>query len=115
LDLGSLRHTETQPEQVESGMGAFREAELNLRLYFENEGCNDMAEKHIAPSHIHTELTLQALERAMSGIRFIQENDMSTSEFRDRLPEVLDELKKATYYLKHLRTPSTSTPMFLNN
>ena len=86
-----------------------------MRLYFENEGCNDMAEKHIAPSHIHTELTLQALERAMSGIRFIQENDMSTSEFRDRLPEVLDELKKATYFLKNLKNFSTLTSMFLNN
>jgi hypothetical protein len=96
-------------------MGAFAKPELKLSLFFENEGCNEMAEKHITPSHLHTELALQALERAMSGIRFIQKNDMSTSEFRDRLPEVLDELKKATYFLKNLKNFSTLTSMFLNN
>jgi hypothetical protein len=74
-----------------------------------------MAEKHIAPSHLHAELALQAIQRAMSGIRFIQETDMSISGFRDRLPEVADELKKATYFLKNLKNPSTLTSMFLNN
>lgn len=94
------------------GMGALGEPELNLRINFENEGCGDMANKHDIPSHIHVEL---ALERAMSGIRLIEENDICISEFRERLPAVMNELNKATFFLSKLKNPATSTPIFLTN
>ena len=73
-----------------------------------------MAKKQNTSSHINLELALLALQTAMSGIRLIEQNDI-TSEFRDRLPAVLDELSKATYFLNKLKTPSTSMPIFFNN
>jgi len=95
-------------------MGAFAKPELKLRVRFE-KGSGDMAEKHDIPSHVHVELVLLALERAMSGIRFIEENDICISEFRKRLPAVMNELNKATFFLRELKAPSTSTPIFLSN
>lgn len=74
-----------------------------------------MAKEHNIPSHIHVELALLALQSAISEIRFIEESEISISEFRDRLPCVLDELNKATYYLSNLKNPSTPTPIFSNN
>ena len=74
-----------------------------------------MAKEQNTPSHGHVELALLALERAMSEIRLIEENHTSTSEFRDSLPAIMNELNKASFFLSELRTPSTSTPMFLNN
>ena len=74
-----------------------------------------MAKEQNTPSHVHVELALLALERAMSGIRLIEENHTSTSEFHDPLPAVMNDLNKATFFLSKLRTPSTSMPMFLNN
>jgi hypothetical protein len=57
-----------------------------------------MAKGHAIPSHIHVELALLASQSAIAGIRSIDENDISKSEIRDRLPAVLDELEKATYF-----------------
>jgi hypothetical protein len=62
-----------------------------------------MAKEHKVPSHIDVELALLALESAISGIQFIDENDFSTAEFRDCLPAVLEQLNNATYYLTNLK------------
>ena len=97
------------------GMGAFGEPELNLRTKFENEGCGEMPKGHDIPSYIHTEPALHAIQCALSGIRFIAENDINTSELRDCRLSLLDELNKATYYLGKLENPSPLTPMFYNN
>ena len=69
------------------------------------KGYGDMAKEQNTPSHVNLELALLALQTAMSGIRLIEQNDI-TSEFRGRLPAVLDELSKATYFLNKLKTPS---------
>ena len=61
------------------------------------------------------ELALLALERAMSGIQLIEECDTNASEFRAHLPVVLDELKKAKYFLCGLKTAPASMPIFFDN
>jgi hypothetical protein len=96
-------------------MAAFGEPELNLRGNFESEGCCDMAKGHDTPSYIHTEPALHAIQCALSGIRFIAENDINTSPLRDCPLSLLDELNKATYYLSKLENPSLLAPMFYNN
>ena len=90
-----FRHTGTQPQQVQRGMGAFGEPDLI--------SCGDMAKEHKVPSHIDVELALLALESAISGIQFIDDNDFTTAEFRDCLPAVLEQLNNATYYLTNLK------------
>jgi hypothetical protein len=71
-------------------------------------------EKNTA-SPICLELALLALQRAMSGIELIEECDTNASEFRAHLPAVLDELKKAKYFLHGLKTAPISMPMFSDN
>ena len=71
-------------------------------------------EKNTA-SPICLELALLALERAMSGIQLIEECDTNASEFRAHLPVVLDELKKAKYFLRGLKTAPTALPIFFDN
>ena len=70
-----------------------------------------MAKERDIPSHIHVELALLALEKAMSGIRLIEENDICIAEFRERLPAVMNELNKATFFLSNLKAPSKRTPI----
>jgi hypothetical protein len=74
-----------------------------------------MAKGHAIPSHIHVELALLALQSAIAGIRSIDENDINKSEIRDRLPAVLHELVKATYFLSQLKNLPAQTPIFLDN
>jgi hypothetical protein len=76
------------------------------------KGYGDMAKEKYTPSPICLEL---ALQRAMSGIQLIEECDSNASEFRAHLPAVLDELKKAKYFLRGAKTAPTSTPMFFDN
>lgn len=58
----------------------------------------------IAKEHnVHVELALLALQGAMSEIRFIEENEINNSGFRDRLPVLLHELNKAVYYLSNIK------------
>jgi hypothetical protein len=71
-----------------------------------------MAKEKYTPSPICLELALLALQRTMSGIQLIEECDINASEFRARLPAVLDELKKAKYFLREVKTATTSTPTF---
>ena len=71
-------------------------------------------EKNTA-SPICLELALLALQRAISGIELIEECDTNASEFRAHLPAVLDELKKAKYFLRGLKTAPISMPMFSDN
>jgi hypothetical protein len=74
-----------------------------------------MAKGPAIPSHIHVELALLALQSARAGIRSIDENDISKSEIRDRLPAVLDELDKAAYFLSQLKNLPTQAPIFSDN
>jgi hypothetical protein len=74
-----------------------------------------MAKEHNIPSYVHTNMALLALQRAMSGIRLIEGEGISISEYRDCLPAIFDELNKVAYYLSSLKNRSTPTPMFLNN
>ena len=62
-----------------------------------------MAKEQNTPSHVHVELALLALQEATSRVRFIEQNDF-TSEFRDHLPAVLQDLSRASYYLNNLKT-----------
>jgi hypothetical protein len=79
------------------------------------KGCGGMAKEKNTSSHICLELALLALERAMSGIQLTEECDINASEFRAHLPAVLDELKKAQYFLRGLKTAPTSMPIFFDN
>jgi hypothetical protein len=74
-----------------------------------------MAKEKYTPSHICLELALLALQRATLGIQLIEECDINASEFRAHLPAVLDELKKAKYFLREVKTGPISTPMFFDN
>jgi hypothetical protein len=71
-------------------------------------------EKNTA-SPICLELALLALQRAISGIQLIEECDTNVSEFRAHLPAVLDELKKAKYFLRVVKTAPTAMPIFFDN
>jgi hypothetical protein len=79
------------------------------------QGCGDMPKEKNTASPVCLELALIALERAMSGILLIEECDTNASEFRAHLPVVLDELKKAKYFLRGLKTAATSMPTFSDN
>jgi hypothetical protein len=61
-----------------------------------------MAKEQDIPFHICTQLALQAVQEATSRVRFIEQNDI-TSEFRDHLPAVLQDLSRASYYLNNLK------------
>ena len=74
-----------------------------------------MSKEKYTASPICLELALLALQRAMSGIRLIEENDIDASEFRAHLPAVLDELKKARYFLREVKAAPKSTPVFSDN
>jgi hypothetical protein len=74
-----------------------------------------MSQEKITASPICLELALLAVQRAISGIQLIEECDINASEFRAHLPVVLDELKKAKYFLRGLQTAPTSMPMFSDN
>ena len=74
-----------------------------------------MAKEEYNHLDICLELALVALQRAMSGIRLIEENDIDASEFRAHLPAVLDELKKARYFLREVKAAPKATPMFSDN
>jgi hypothetical protein len=63
----------------------------------------------------HTEramLAMQALQRALVGVRLIEENASSTFEFRELFLAVWDDLNTASHYLNTLSEP---TPVFLYN
>jgi hypothetical protein len=74
-----------------------------------------MPKEKITASPICVELALLALQRAISGIQLIEECDINASEFRAHLPAVLDELRKAKYFLRGLKTAPISMPMFSDN
>ena len=65
----------------------------------------------IATAHINipVEMALLALQGAMSEIRFIEQNAVNNSGFRDRLPVLMNELNKAIYYLSNLKHPASQT------
>jgi hypothetical protein len=75
----------------------------------------DMPTEKNTASPICLELALMALQRAISGIQLIEECDINASEFRAHLPAVLDELKKAKYFLGEIKNAPTSMPMFSDN
>jgi hypothetical protein len=60
-------------------------------------------------------LALQALERAITKLRYIEENQMGIAEFWESFPSVIDELNKATYHLNTQRISSAKSPIFLAN
>jgi hypothetical protein len=65
----------------------------------------------------HTERAMgafRALQRATSAMRFIEENEISVSQFRESFPVIWDDLNKATHYLSCV-DPSRPTPIFLYN
>jgi hypothetical protein len=64
-----------------------------------------MAKENNIPSHIHTELALLELHSAIAMLRLIAESEITTSDFRDCLPVLLNELNNATYYLSYLKNP----------
>ena len=85
-------------------MAAFEEGALELRIVFEKQKrVDDMTKEQEIPSHICTQLALKALQGAMSRVRFIEQNDI-TSEFRDYFPAILQDLNSARYYLENLKT-----------
>ena len=74
-----------------------------------------MAKEKNTPSNICLELALLSVQRAMSGIQLIEECDINAADFRTLFPAVLDELKKAKYFLREVKTAPRSTPTFSDN
>ena len=74
-----------------------------------------MAKEEYNHLDICLELALVALQRAMSGIQLIEECDINGADFRALLPAVLDELKKAKYFLRGVKAAPPSTPTFFDN
>jgi hypothetical protein len=66
----------------------------------ESKDVADMPKEKNTASPICLERALLALQTAISGIQLIEECDINASEFRAHLPAVLDELKKAKYFLR---------------
>jgi hypothetical protein len=60
-------------------------------------------------------MVLRSLERAITGLWFLEENAVSTRDFRDLFPFIWDELNKAEYYLRILNNSSSPRPMLLHN
>ena len=57
-----------------------------------------MAENDYAP-RLRVDLALSAFLSAISDQRNLEEDEIRTSEYRDRVGATLDELNRATYYL----------------
>jgi hypothetical protein len=108
-----IGHTDRQSQQVERNMAAFCKPELNFLFY--EEGSREMAKENNIPSHIHTELALLELNSAISMLRLMAESEITTSEFRDCFPVLLNELNNATYYLGNLKNPSPPNGNVLTN
>jgi hypothetical protein len=60
----------------------------------------------------HAEMALRSMERAIAGLRFIEEN---APEFRELFPGVWADLNNAHHYLNTLTNPCKSRPLFLYN
>jgi hypothetical protein len=77
-------------------------------MRFEIHGLGDSREQSM--------MVLRSLERAIAGIRFIEENAISVSQFRELFPAIWDNLNKAGYHLRTVSDPSGGPrPMFVNN
>jgi hypothetical protein len=72
-------------------------------------------EDTITENIFHTELATIALQRAIKQIRYIQETAITVAEFQVRLPVIVAELNKATYYMRNLKSSASPTPLFLLN
>jgi hypothetical protein len=59
-------------------------------------------------------VAFRALQRATTAIRFIEENDISASQFRESFPVIWDDLNKATHCLSCVN-PAWPNPIFLYN
>jgi hypothetical protein len=74
-----------------------------------------MAKENNIPSYIHTELALLELQSAVAMLRLIAQSEITTSDFRDCLPVILNELNNATYYLSCLGIHPPPNANALNN
>jgi hypothetical protein len=79
-------------------MAEFEEPELLWLITFENEDAA-MPENNYTPPRLRVELALSAFLSAISEVREIEEIEVRTSQYQDRLAVTLDELNKATYHL----------------
>jgi hypothetical protein len=92
-------------------MGALGNLTLFYRMCLEVETVGDTAREHTE----RVMLVLLALQKATSALRFIEENEISVSEFRNLLPLIWDDLNRATHYLHSLKNPSKARQTFLYN
>jgi hypothetical protein len=85
-----------------------------LRLYcvmgLEINGLGDKCREHTERAMV----AFRALQRATTAIRFIEENDISVSQFRESFPVIWDDLNKATHCLSCVN-PAWPRPIFLYN
>jgi hypothetical protein len=58
-----------------------------------------MSESNYTPPRLRVEMALCAFLSAISEVREIEESEIRTSQYQDRLAFTLDELNKATYHL----------------
>jgi hypothetical protein len=78
----------------------------------EINGLGDRGREHTEQSM----MALRSLERAIAGIRFIEENAISVSQFRELFPAIWDNLNEAGYHLRAVSDPTGGPrPMFVNN
>jgi hypothetical protein len=58
-----------------------------------------MAASDYTPPRLRVEMALSAFLSAISEVRDIEESEIRTSQYQDRVAVTLDELNKATYHL----------------
>jgi hypothetical protein len=80
-------------------------------MRLEIHGLGDRGREHTEQSM----MALRSLERAIAGIRFIEENAISVSEFRELFPAIWDDLNKAGHHLRTVSDASGPRPMFVYN
>jgi hypothetical protein len=91
-------------------MEAVRCLGLYCKMGLEINGLGDRCREHTERAMV----AFRALQRATTTIRFIEENDISVSQFRESFPVIWDDLNKATHYLSCVN-PVWPKPSFLYN
>jgi hypothetical protein len=102
--------TRKQPQSCETSMEVVRCLGLYCGMGPESNGVSDSCREHTERAMV----AFRALQRATTAIRFIEENDISVSQFREFFPVIWDDLNKATHYLSCLN-PACLKPIFLYN
>jgi hypothetical protein len=80
-------------------------------MRLEINGLGDRGREHAEQAM----MALRSLERAIAGLRFLEENAVSICDFRNLFPTIWDDLNKAEHHLRILNSSSNRKSIFLQN